>query len=105
MIQYWLFLRYENAREAVKNLCVPEIGQKIKPIWDLDEEYELNSVWRDCGVDKMWILFGMVGFPCHPRHPLNFAFLKLLGNRKRGYIEVPFKARSAPNQSHEGRNI
>jgi len=100
-----LSLRYENVRETVKELCAPEIGEKIKPIWDFDEEYELNSVWRNCGVDKMWILFGMLELPYHPRHPLNFDFLIPLGNRKRGYIEVPFEARSTPNQSHEGRNL
>ena len=101
----WLFLRYENVRETVKKLCAPEIGEKIKPIWDFDREHELNSVWRDCGVDKMWILFGMVELPCYSRHPLNFNSMKPCGNRKRGYIEVPFKLRSASNQSHDGRDF
>ena len=100
-----LFLRYHNARETVKKLCAPEIGEKIKPIWDFDGEYELNSVWRDCGVDRMWILFGMVELPYYPRHPLNFDIMKPRGNRKRGYIEVPFKARGASSQSYERRYL
>ncbi|KAF9652136.1 FAD/NAD(P)-binding domain-containing protein [Thelephora ganbajun] len=52
---------YENVRESITKLCAPEISEKIKPIWGLDGEYELNSVWRDCGVDKMWIAFGNIG--------------------------------------------
>jgi len=51
---------YEKIRETVKKLCAPEICEKLKPVWGLDEEYELNSVWRDCGIDKMWILFGNI---------------------------------------------
>ena len=60
MMRPRVFLRYENVRETVKKLCAPEICEKIKPVWGLDEEYELNSVWRDCGIDKMWILFGTI---------------------------------------------
>lgn len=37
----------------------------------------MNSVWRDCGVDKMWISFGMSKFQYHSDHPLNFCFLKI----------------------------
>ena len=62
-----LSLRYENVRETVKKLCTPEIGEKLKPVWGLDEEYEVNSVWRDCGIDKMWILFGTLEFSRHPQ--------------------------------------
>ena len=66
VIRPWLFPRYENARETVKKLCAPEISQKIKPVWGLDGEHEFNSVWRDCGVDRMWIAFGMFEFPRSP---------------------------------------
>ena len=72
MTQPRLFLRYENVRETIKKLCAPEIGEKLKPVWGLDEELELNSVWRDCGIDKMWIAFGMLGFSHHPHNSLNF---------------------------------
>ena len=63
--QPWPFLRYENARETVKKLCAPEISEKIKPVWGLDEEHELNSVWRDCGIERMWIAFGMFELLCY----------------------------------------
>ena len=105
MIQAWLSFRYENARETVKKLCSSEISEKIKPVWGFDEEHEFNSVWRDCGVDKMWILFGMVGFPHYPHNPLNFKCLESREYREHICIEIPFKLCSAPNQSHEGRNI
>jgi len=38
-------------------------------------------------------------FPCFPHQPPNLDFLEPCGNRKRGYIEVPFRS------SHEGRNL
>jgi len=96
---------YENVRETITKLCAPEINENIKPIWGLDEEFELNSVWRDCGVDKMWILFGMVEFLRSPYRPLNFHPLRSLENRKHSHIEVSFTARGAPDQSQEGRNL
>ena len=67
--------RYKNVQESIKKLCAPEISEKIKPVWGLDGEYELNSVWRDCGVDKMWILFGMIEIPPNQDHTLNFDLL------------------------------
>lgn len=97
----WFLLRYENVRETIKKLCAPEIGEKIKPIWGFNGEYELNSVWRDCGVDKMWISFGMVESPHYPHHPLNFDFLGR-ENRERELLEVLFNLRGAANQSDEG---
>lgn len=37
----------------------PEIAAKIKPVWGLDDECEMNSVWRDCGVENLWIMLGI----------------------------------------------
>ena len=38
--------------------CEPEIAARIKPVWGLDDECEMNSAWRDCGVENLWITLG-----------------------------------------------
>jgi hypothetical protein len=35
-----------------------DIKDKIKPIWGLDKDGEIRSVWRDSGVENMWIMMG-----------------------------------------------
>lgn len=49
---------YGSLRDQICDLLVPEIAVKIKPVWGLDGECELNSVWRDCGVENLWVTLG-----------------------------------------------
>ncbi|KAF9780086.1 FAD/NAD(P)-binding domain-containing protein [Thelephora terrestris] len=51
---------YGDVREKVCDLFEPEIAAKIKPVWGLDDECEMNSVWRDCGVENLWITLGNI---------------------------------------------
>jgi len=53
-----LYASYGAVREAICDLCEPEIAAKIKPVWGLDDECEINSAWRDCGVENLWIMLG-----------------------------------------------
>ena len=46
----------EDVRDAICTLCEPEIAARIKPVWGLDDECEMNSAWRDCGVENLWIM-------------------------------------------------
>jgi hypothetical protein len=39
-------------------ICGPEITDRIKRIWGLDEEGESRGAWRDCGVDNLWYMMG-----------------------------------------------
>ena len=50
---------YEAVRDAICGLCEPEIAARIKPVWGLDDECEINSAWRDCGVENLWIMLGI----------------------------------------------
>ena len=58
------YTRYEGVRDTIGGLCEPEIAAKIKPVWGLDDECEMNSAWRDCGVENLWITLGIYLF--HP---------------------------------------
>lgn len=49
---------YGSIRDSICALCEPEIATKIKPVWGVDDECEMNSVWRDCGVENLWITLG-----------------------------------------------
>ena len=35
-----------------------ELTSRIKPVWDLDEEGELRTAWRDTGVPNFWFMMG-----------------------------------------------
>ncbi|PCH37057.1 FAD/NAD(P)-binding domain-containing protein [Wolfiporia cocos MD-104 SS10] len=50
-----------DARATVKDICDPEVLAKLKPVWGVDEEDELRSVWRDSGHEGLW--FAMGNFP------------------------------------------
>ena len=58
------YVSYEGVRDTICGVCEPEIAAKIKPVWGLDDECEMNSVWRDSGVENMWIILGT--YPSRP---------------------------------------
>ena len=49
---------FSNTIHSVRSIVGDEIASRCKPIWGIDEEGELNSAWRDCGVPNMWIMVG-----------------------------------------------
>lgn len=53
-----MFPSYGSLRDTICALCEPEIATKIKPVWGVDDECEMNSAWRDCGVENLWIMLG-----------------------------------------------
>ncbi|GLB37668.1 hypothetical protein LshimejAT787_0407190 [Lyophyllum shimeji] len=32
-----------------------EVADKLRPVWGLDQEGELNSVWKNSGHEGLWI--------------------------------------------------
>jgi len=59
-IELTLCVSYGSVRDTICGLCEPEIAERIKPVWGVDDECEMNSAWRDCGVENLWIMFGTV---------------------------------------------
>lgn len=49
---------YGDVREPWRKLLGDELGQKIKSIWGLNEEGEINSCWRDSGVPGLYCMMG-----------------------------------------------
>ncbi|WVQ84769.1 hypothetical protein IAT38_006926 [Cryptococcus sp. DSM 104549] len=49
---------FSNTIDSVRKIVGEEIASKVKPIWGMDEEGELNSAWRDTGVKNLWITIG-----------------------------------------------
>lgn len=37
-----------------------ELGSKVKPLWGLSPEGELQGLWRDCGVPNLYVVLGNI---------------------------------------------
>jgi len=61
---------YGSLRDSICALCEPEIATKIKPVWGVDDECEVNSAWRDCGVENLWIMLGNISMARSQSIPL-----------------------------------
>lgn len=62
-----LLSSYGSLRDSICALCEPEVATKIKPVWGVDDECEMNSAWRDCGVENLWIMLGSCLLPSFER--------------------------------------
>lgn len=51
-------IRFESVRNTARRICGKKLGDRIKDVWGLDDEGELRSVWRDCGVEGLWFQLG-----------------------------------------------
>jgi cation diffusion facilitator CzcD-associated flavoprotein CzcO len=49
---------YANMRETARNLFGNELAERVKPVWNLDPEGELNALWRDSGHPGFWYMGG-----------------------------------------------
>jgi len=49
---------YGNAVDLVKAICGSQVADQLLPVWGLDQEGELNSVWKGSGHEGLWIGIG-----------------------------------------------
>jgi hypothetical protein len=56
-----------EARDPMRKILGPEAGARLKPIWGLDAEGEIQGAWRDIGLPRLWCMIGK---------PFFFLFLK-----------------------------
>lgn len=49
---------FSNTIDSVRATLGDDVAGKFKPIWGMDEEGELNSAWRDTGVENLWLMVG-----------------------------------------------
>ena len=60
---------YGDARDPYRAVLGDEVGDKLKPIWGLDSEGELNSAWRDIGVPRLYCMMGAFLWLIHAHIP------------------------------------
>ena len=49
---------YGDVKELVGSLAGPDVAKDLNRVWGLNNEGELNSVWRWCGVPRMYFMMG-----------------------------------------------
>jgi len=52
---------YGDPRDSMRDICGPQVADKVNPVWGLTEEGEVNSIWRGCGHDGIWFGIGNLG--------------------------------------------
>jgi hypothetical protein len=56
-------LSYGDARESYRPI-IGEHANQLKPLWGLDDEGEINSVYRDAGLPNFYCMMGASHFSC-----------------------------------------
>ena len=49
---------YEDMRETARRRLGDEVADRCTPVWGLDEEGELRTIWRDSGHPGLWFMGG-----------------------------------------------
>ena len=49
---------YQNMRESARALLGDEVANRCQPVWGLDHEGELRTIWRRCGHPGLWFMGG-----------------------------------------------
>ncbi|TFK70712.1 FAD/NAD(P)-binding domain-containing protein [Pluteus cervinus] len=58
-----------NAQDVIRKVCGPAVADKYGPVWGLNEEGELQGVWRDANVKGLWYMLGNFAFSrFHSKH-------------------------------------
>ena len=45
---------YDNMRTTLRKVLGDKVADKAKDVWDLDEEGEMNAMWRPSGHPRLW---------------------------------------------------
>ena len=43
---------YGDPRNPMRDILGPELGKKLTPVWGIDEEGEIQSAWKEVGIEK-----------------------------------------------------
>ncbi|KAF2704030.1 putative flavin-containing monooxygenase YUCCA3 [Pleomassaria siparia CBS 279.74] len=49
---------FDNMRTTVRKVMGDAVADRCRDIWDLDEEGEVNAMWRPCGHPHLWFFGG-----------------------------------------------
>ncbi|KAG6899119.1 hypothetical protein C0993_000645 [Termitomyces sp. T159_Od127] len=70
-----------DTRDHIRKVVDEEVFKKVKPVWGLDPEGELNGMWRDLGVKGLWSMLGMLYWSLLHPHSLQI-------NRESCYVSI-----------------
>ncbi|KAF8131847.1 hypothetical protein EV363DRAFT_1449544 [Boletus edulis] len=60
---------YGDPRDSMRDVCGPQIADKVKKMWGLTKEGEVSGIWRDSGHEGLWFGIGNLGMSrFHSRH-------------------------------------
>lgn len=49
---------FSNVREPIYNLCGEDVVNRLRQVWGLNDEGEINSAWRDTGIPGLYVMMG-----------------------------------------------
>ncbi|OWZ42561.1 flavin-containing monooxygenase [Cryptococcus neoformans Tu259-1] len=79
---------FSNTIDSVRQTLGDKIADQCGPIWGVDEEGEMKSAWKECGVPNLWLMIGYL--------PLTRYHSKLVALRIKALLEgvspAPYKA-------------
>lgn len=79
---------FSNTIDSVRQTLGDKIADQCGPIWGVDEEGEMKSAWKECGVPNLWLVIGYL--------PLTRYHSKLVALRIKALLEgvspAPYKA-------------
>uniref|UniRef100_A0A0W0FNY1 Flavin-containing monooxygenase n=1 Tax=Moniliophthora roreri TaxID=221103 RepID=A0A0W0FNY1_MONRR len=60
---------YGDARTLIRKICGDEVCDKLRPVWGLNEEGEINGIWRNIGHPGLWYMMGNLALArFHSKH-------------------------------------
>ncbi|OJD13233.1 hypothetical protein AJ78_06288 [Emergomyces pasteurianus Ep9510] len=74
---------YDNMKQTAKKILGDKVADELYPAWDLDEEGELNAMWRYSGHPHLWYMGGNLAL-C--RGYSRLLALQILGEEEGLYI-------------------
>jgi hypothetical protein len=51
-----------DATSHIRKVCGDQIADNCKGIWDIGEDGEFSTCWRDLGLPGLWYTMGMLTF-------------------------------------------
>jgi len=49
---------FRHIRDSIKEVCGPDVAEKVGKVWGLDAEGDLQGVWRQTGHPRLWVAAG-----------------------------------------------
>jgi len=62
LYSHTLKCRLGEASDQIREICGEEVVSRMKKIWGMNSEGEINGIWRDIGIPNIWCALGIVFF-------------------------------------------